>query len=232
MLNLHQILWVLPGFIFIFLYNKKKPEHAINLSGWSYVFSLVFIASITWFPAELLFKEFGFTFKDIGLIFNKNGVISRIFNTESKLILKAHILGVSVIFSFIWLFFTQFKCISKRVFPPIYDNFYNQCVEWENKEILINLKNRKIYHGLLWKYPENPKSRHESQTISIVPFKSGYRDSSTQEVKWNTYYPEYADKFALIDMEVIIPRSEIITFGKFNKKVFQYFELDHSNKSS
>ena len=208
MLNLHQIIWVLPGFIFLSIYNRKKPEHAINLSGWSYVFSLVFIASITWLPAELVFKEFGF----------------RIFNTESKLMLEAQILVVSISFSFIWLLLTQFRCISTKVFPPIYDNFYNQCVAWENKEILISLKNGKVYHGLLWKYPENPKSRHESQTISIVPFNSGYRDSLTQKVKWNTHYPAYKYKSDFVDMEVIIPRSEIITFGKFNKKVFQYFE--------
>ena len=77
--------------------------------------------------------------------------------------------------------------IARQIFLPVQDNFYKKCVEWENKEVLITLNNGKTYQGLLWKYPESPKSRHESQTISIVPFKSGYRDEKTKKVIWNTY---------------------------------------------
>ena len=74
--------------------------------------------------------------------------------------------------------------------------------------------------GILWRYPENPKARHESQTISIIPFKSGYRSEDTKKVIWNIDYPEYKNQSQFIDMETIIPRTEVVTFGKFNKKVF------------
>jgi len=114
----------------------------------------------------------------------------------------------------------------------VYDNFYKKCIEWENKEILLTLKNGKTYQGLLWKYPESPKSRHESQTISMVPFKSGYRSDKTKEVVWNTYYPKYENYFDLVDMEIIIPRTEIITFGKFNNKTFEHFEKQKSKKTT
>lgn len=46
---------------------------------------------------------------------------------------------------------------------------------------LLTLKNRKAYIGIPWKYPENPRSKHESQTISIVLIKSGYRKRDTKD---------------------------------------------------
>lgn len=75
------------------------------------------------------------------------------------------------------------------------------------------------YIGILLKYPENPRSRHESQMISIIPLVSGGRNKEIKEAEWGTFYP----KGHLNDCEIAIPRSEIITFGKFNEKVFKYF---------
>ena len=211
MLELHNILWVIPGVIFIHLHNKRRPNNSISLSGWPYLFSLVVIASLTWLPTELIIKAdtcFIKTFFVSYLGFNK----------------KILTLLIAITFSFIWFLFTKIELISQWIFLQAYDNFYKKCIEWENKEIFLTLKNEKTYHCLLWKYPENPKSRHESQTISIVPLKSGYRDQTTKKIVWNTYYPEYKNKSNLINMEVIIPRTEIITFGKFNVEVYKYFE--------
>ena len=215
MLDFHNVLWVIPGLIFIYLYNRFRPDNteamAINLSGWPYLFLLVFIAAITWFPSELIVELFWDT---------------------NILIQKGVILSFSVIFVFIFLWIAQCPSIARQIFLPVQDNFYKKCVEWENKEVLITLNNGKTYQGLLWKYPESPKSRHESQTISIVPFKSGYRDEKTKKVIWNTYYPEYEGKSDLIDMEIIIPRTGIITFGKFSSKTFEYFEKQKSPEHS
>ena len=47
--------------------------------------------------------------------------------------------------------------------------------------MLLTLKNGKAYIGILWKYPEHPKSRYESQTISIIPLRSGYREKEKNE---------------------------------------------------
>ncbi len=207
MLDFHNILWVIPGVIFIYFYNKWRPDNktamTINLSGWPYLFFLVIIAAFTWFPAELIVE---------------------ICNSDKELVKKIITLFIALIFTIILLLLAQIELIAKLIFLPVQDNFYKKCVEWENKEVLLTLKNGKTYQGLLWKYPESPKSRHESQTISIVPFKSGYRGEKTKEVNWNTYYPKYEDYYDLVDMEIIIPRTEIITFGKFSRKTFEHFE--------
>ena len=215
MLNLNNILWVIPGVLFIFLFNKHRPQKSISLSGWPYVFFIVVIASITWLPAEWILK----------------------FISYKSIICIPFQLIISVLISFIlFLLVNWSKSIAHLISLPVNDNFYNKCIEWENKSIILTLKNGKAYIGILWKYPENSKSRHESQTISIVPIKSGYRKEDTKQVIWNTDYLEYKqdtldihyskdseDKAGSDEIELIIPRSEIITFGKFNEKIFQYF---------
>ena len=204
MLILENILWVIPGVVFVYYYNKRRPNNIIKLSGWPYLFFLVFIAAFTWLPAKWIVVE----------------QITYCSNISQKLT----IVIISIILSIIVFFITQNKLILNFISIPINDNFYNKCVSWENKFILLTLKNNKVYIGILWKYPENPKSRFEFQTISIVPFKSGYRCESTKKIKWNINYPKYKDDFQIASMEVIIPRSEIITVGKFNKEVFKHFD--------
>ena len=216
MFDLHNVLWVVPGVIFIHIYNIRRPGYAISLSGWPYLFFLVIIACVTWLPAEFIIQS--------------NFLNSKIFLIDTLHIEeKTALLLIAIIISISLFLIAQLESITKRVFTSVEDNFYKKCIEWENKFILLSLKNNKAYIGILWKYPENPKSRHESQTISIAPCISGYRDGNTKKVIWNTYYPEYKDKSDIMNMEVIIPRSEIITFGKFNKKTFEHFYKDNSS---
>ena len=233
MLDLHNIFWVIPGVIFISIYNRRRPERAINLSGWQYIFSLVVMASITWFPAEFIATGVFEWFKTcdwIQILFEWLDKIPSLNNKDK--IQQMRVLLISIIFTFFWLLLFQSGLIVRVVFPPVHDNFYNKCIEWENEEVLLTMRNEKAYHGILWKYPENPKSRYESQTISIVPFKSGCRDDRTKKVRWNTYYPEYKEFSHFTDMEIVIPRSEIITFGKFSSKTFEHFEEQHSEKNT
>ena len=219
MLDLHSVLWVIPGVVFIHLYNKRRPEDTISLSGWPYLFSLVVIATLTWLPAEFIIKN--------DILNSKTLFVNTLNIGQSTVTLL-----IATILAVIWFVPAQWRIASQWIFLPAYDNFYKKCIEWENKEILLTLKNGKTYQGLLWKYPESPKSRYESQTISMVPFKSGYRTKETKKVIWNTYYPEYKEYSDLVDMEIIIPRTEIITFGKFSFKTFEHFEKQNPQEET
>ena len=196
MLELEKLLWVLPGVIFIHIYNKRRPIDSINLSGWSYIFSLVVVATIVWLPTESL--------------------ISRIDASEYLQNIISSIIAILVSALLAILF--SFEKISKFVFLPVYDIFFINCIKWENKPVILSLKNDKAYIGILLKYPENPKSKYETQMISILPLISGGRDQHTKQVNW-VHYPQIQED----SFEIIIPRSEIITFGKFNEDVFKHF---------
>ena len=230
MLDLHSILWVIPGVIFIHLYNRKRPfkyETAISLSGWPLIFALTIIATLTWLPAELVSQKIfellqihSWT-KSLFTWFSTSVIVSDVSPDTIK---QIQILLIAVVFSFILLLLVQFGPVARIVFPSVYDNFYRKCVEWENKAIILTLKNGKAYIGILWKYPENPKSRYESQTISIIPLQSGYREKEKKRVEWTTYYPYKFNPSSFDSMETIIPRHEILTFGKFNIVAHKHFE--------
>ncbi len=228
MLDLYCILWVIPGVIFIHLYNRKRPvkyEVAINLSGWPLIFALTIIATLTWLPAELVSQKIFESLKTHNwtkVLFTWSSTLASDVNQDT--IKQIQTLLISIVFSFILLLLVQIGLFARIIFPPVYDNFYRKCVEWENKAIILTLKNGKAYIGILWKYPENPKSRYESQTISIIPLQSGYREKEKQRVEWTTYYPYEFDPLALDSMETIIPRHEILTFGKFNIIAYKHFE--------
>lgn len=198
MLELHKLIWVVPGVIFIHVYNKRRPAGSINLSGWSYIFSLVVVAVVIWMPVSNIINQ------------------SNIFETWKSLV-TALASGF-----FAWLLarlFTSWEKLAKIIFLPVYDVFFTHCVNWEKKPVIIGLKNDKIYIGILLKYPENPRSRYESQMISIFPLRSGGRDQKTKEVEWGKTYPNSVKG----DCEIIIPRSEIVTFGIFNENTFKHF---------
>ena len=219
MLNVNDILWVVPGVIFIHFFNRRIPSQAIDLSGWPYVFFVVVIATITWLPVELILSLFNFNIENIVI----------------ELFIK---LIASTFFALILLPLSRWKPIAKKIFSQIQDNFCKKCIEWEGEAILLTLKNGKAYIGVLCKYPENPRARHESQTISIMPIKSGYRDQYTKDISWTTDYPQYDEledknqQNKVKDLvETLIPRSEIITFGKFSPETFKFFNLEKEQKN-
>ena len=200
MLTLENVLWVVPGIVFIFGYNNLRPVGHINLSGWPYVFFLVFIAAVTWLPAEWMVDNY----------------VAMDFFSETILILLC-----SMGFSLIFLLLIKLIPLP-QIFSAYYDDFCLNCINWEKYPIFLTLKNGKVYVGLLWKYSESPMLQYEFQTISIVPIYSGFRGKD-KTIEWNTYYPEYEDEEDINSMETIIPRSEIVTFGKFNERVHQHF---------
>ena len=210
MLDLGNILWVIPGVVFISIYNRRRPQQAINLSGWPYIFSLVIISTVTWLPAEFIIPFVYF------------GKIEILSTHQNMILMGLMTLTISLFFTFLLLSFFQSGALARLILPPVYDDFYTKCFEWKEKAVLLTLKNGKVYMGLLSGYTKNPRARYESQTISIVPFKSGYREMDKKRIVWTTDYP-YTESYH-DDMELILPRSEILTFGKFDLDAHKYFE--------
>ena len=218
MLNLEDILWVIPGVYFVYIYNRRRPNEIISLTGWSYLFLIVFVAVFTWMPAEGIVNWIG----QYSLF--KSGILKTIITVM-----------ISIILSSLLFLIIMIEKIFRLISFSIYDNFHKKCIECENKLVLLTLKNRKTYIGILRKYPENTRSSFESQSVSIIPFISGYRKSETNIIDWNIeYLKERLDNemeiiSKLDETEILIPRSEIITLRKYNKEIFDQFY--HNNAS-
>ena len=199
MLTLDNILWVIPGVTFVFLYNILRPSGSIQLSGWPYIFLLVFIAFLTWLPAEWLVT---------GNDYDKSSIPEKWF-----------IVCLSILFSCVLLLLFKRTPLFYRIHFDGYDDFCFKCIGLENSSILLTLKNGKAYIGILWKYPEDPTEKYELQTISIIPLKSGFRRED-KTIDWNTYYPHKDPKNEVV---MLFPRSEIVNFAEFNPEVHEHF---------
>ena len=189
--QLETLFWVIPGVVYIWYYNTFTPHKKIPISGWPYLFTIVIIAFILRLPNYFL---------------------------DADLPQKKWLFQIGFYLILLWL--PRIEWV-KQFLPQTQDDFYNKCIQWHKKAILLTLKNGKVYVGSLRKYSNSTHLRYELQTISIIPSFSGYREKEKKRIEWTTHYP--TDK-SNSDMELIIPRSEIVTFCKFNQEAHKYFE--------
>jgi hypothetical protein len=100
----------------------------------------------------------------------------------------------------------------------------------ETKLVSVTLKSRKIYIGLVTRTHD---PMYDRKYIQLLPLKSGYRDSSTMELRLTV---DYAVVYAKIiqqeltvvaggigDFEIVIPVSEIESVNLFNPQAYTLF---------
>jgi hypothetical protein len=90
------------------------------------------------------------------------------------------------------------------------------------EEILITTDSGKVYVGFIANLAEPNESKGIDQEIKIIPTCSGYRDSITKKVIFNTYYPEEDT-----NSYIIIKQDLIISASPFSKEIY-----DQVNKST
>lgn len=109
-----------------------------------------------------------------------------------------------------------------------------------NQQLLISitLKSRKVYIGMVH---EARLEDHDTDTVVIVPFLSGYRDKDTltfvEEVNYADHYKECGITFtsqpiSLKHYRHVIPRDQIESISLFNSAMYAHFkELKSENES-
>ncbi len=124
--------------------------------------------------------------------------------------------------------------IFKYLVPQVEDVFYHTFKDlYENKKpVLMTLKNGQVYVGRVLEYPKNLSKPIAEQSVSIMPFLSGYRSDTDKTIKWiNNYRPLYTD-IKDGELKISISRAKVVSFGEFNRTVHEYFKkFKESNNS-
>ncbi len=111
----------------------------------------------------------------------------------------------------------------------------------KRKPILVTLKSRKVYVGIVNKLGEPNESKEPNQEISLVTAISGYRDKDTLEVKFTNNYEvlDQEGKTVKVPESIHILRLEQIdsvcwyhgqTFSQVNGNMQKSEEIDESEK--
>ncbi|EBQ4754815.1 hypothetical protein LE36_14970 [Salmonella enterica subsp. diarizonae] len=103
----------------------------------------------------------------------------------------------------------------------------------ERKLVFISLKSRKVYIG----YITAPRFEHsETESISLIPFLSGYRDKDTLEFRLTTDYSEiYVNESITTESEPlnlshfrhVIPMDHIESISIFDTTLYKKFKRDN-----
>lgn len=97
--------------------------------------------------------------------------------------------------------------------------------------VSITLKSRKVYVGMVH---EARLEEHDTDTVVIVPFLSGYRDKDTlsfvEDVNYADHYKECGITFtskpiSLSQYRHVIPRDQIESISLFNSAMYAHFRM-------
>lgn len=106
---------------------------------------------------------------------------------------------------------------------PIDYIFYESLAN--RRPILISMRNRKIYVGIINKLGEPSESDEPNQEISLVPAISGYRDKDTLEVTFKNDYNIPTN----YDTSIVIKVDQIDTVSWFTEEIYNNIN-DNLNK--
>lgn len=101
---------------------------------------------------------------------------------------------------------------------PMDEMFFDSLVD--RKPILLTLKNKKIYIGIVNALGEPNEKEGPNQHISILPIISGYRDKDTMCVVLKSEYKEVEDA----DTSIVFPLEEIAQVSWFDMGVHRQVE--------
>jgi len=201
MLDIAVLLWVVPGVMGLWAYNRWLSYRLPQVEGWGYLFTVVIIASPYYFIFEILLI-LGDTFD--------SPEIERLFIRFVGLLL-------SVLITILLARYAAYIRNTYYAEEPA-DPFYSCCYAWKGKLIFITLKNRKIYVAWLMDYTKD--SRFES-SMKISPVYSGYRDLHGK-ANWTYEYPIDEETQRHLKVVCVIFKREIVSFSLWNNdKAFE-----------
>lgn len=228
-MNTDLILWGLSGYIAYSIFQLSKPVR--NRSGWDFVaqvavFSVIcilFTSLIISISKELIPKNY---LETLNLFWDKY-----FFDGKFRILLGCFLgLLIGGTAGWSWSKRKFQKSLSGLVMAlsgknrdfEFSDIFFATCHSLLGKPILLSLKSRKIYVGILMAATQDP---NETQRfLKITPFMSGNRDIADLTVTFNTSYIIEDEKNPFPkSRDILFPVSEISSFSGFDEELHHHF---------
>lgn len=228
-MNTDLILWGLSGYITYSIFQLSKPVR--NRSGWDFiaqvaVFSVIcilFSNLIIFLLKEFIPKNF---LETLNLFWDKY-----FFDGKFRILLGCFLgLLIGAFTGWLWSqkkFQKGFSGLvmalsgKKRDFE-FSDIFFATCHSLLGKPILVSLKSRKIYVGILMAATQDP---NETQRfLKITPIMSGNREAMDLTVTFDTSYIVEGKKDIFPkSMDILFPVSEISSLSGFDEELHHHF---------
>lgn len=224
--SLEGFLWVVPGIVFLFSYNRLRDVETVEFSGWPYVFFIVLVGTITYLPIRewfgpnneiqvLVLSSFMAFLIPFAVKYSFSFFVKRLEENENFFIP-----------SFFWSLMYFFYPLEIR------DKFIKNCLDYEGEEVLITTDEpllikvergfqeikTTLFFGILVEFPYVATSVTESHVIRILPLLSGYwyvgLNCKTKKIKWVQKHEVSEDSEG-----IIIPRNRIIRMSRYKDEV-------------
>lgn len=235
-MGLFYVLIVLvTGFIFTRLYLPARLRQQRS-EGWDSYFHIA--AWGAFFLATSLVILTVVAVSNIGLSLTTKLIAS---HTEPLILVTLSLSAVLAVSTALLVNATLFRKGSDRYYQQIANVIVNDHIEAllmesciDQRPILITLANNKIYIGISHDTFSCITSEMKSNSIAILPLRSGYRSVKRKKLKvindYNKHYGKMnrTEGFDVDDFRVVIPKSEITSISFYDSDSSEHIESECS----
>jgi hypothetical protein len=199
------LLFIVPGFITykVFInFTKGLPNHT---GGWDFVMAVLPLSYICEMIAR---RYYNFSMENNLYTVTSNNIIAYVVTPL--------IVGLILAFAYQYL-------IEREIVKSPFDLLTRECRNLFNKGVMLTMKNRKVYIGLLIDFDFGYEgSDQKNRVIQILPLRSGYRTEEDLSVEYNVRYDNPRLKK---DVDhIFLPLDEVDSIRPYNKRLFRHFQ--------
>lgn len=100
-----------------------------------------------------------------------------------------------------------------------------------NEQVMLNMRDRKVYVGSVLAFSEPALGAGDSRTILLLPEMSGYRDEKSLKVNFTTFY-DYSNHGAARKVTLALRQDDIISATSFSIELYRAWNIDRPSPSA
>jgi hypothetical protein len=220
------ILWLIPGYIALQIYRHVNPVR--TKQGWEWVFQTAFAAILCFVTARGLLAGMAAILHDEGAATSLRTWWGDRIHLPYSFSLMLGVFPGSLIVGgmlcvgrFAW---NDARDWFGNVFESSEsdDIFFFTCKELKEKLVIVTLKSRKVYVGVLIDFTTDPDETN--RFIRIMPVMSGYRSDDNMQVTYTTEYLASANTAENVTAPaILISMGDVSTLSEFDHALHERF---------